>query len=617
MAPPQEACQEVQARRPAKDDAKTSTRRFYCPECGATFARSSHMRRHQRTNRADKPFTCRYCPLASSRKDAIIRHTRSFHPGQPLESSSNENEQIDVVDIEIGASHQSPSGDCIIPEDFVRMGGPVASHSPIMETQSSIQVPLSPSHTNLGSIALSSWLQSNGGIAGLTPTSHEDPLLPGRDTLGSPQVDFGRAFDPQFFDFDILAPLDQLEISEACFKRKAQTSLGITYEAHLQAKANLSRINGPENPSNIHFPSRPAMVRFVKAYFTHMAPYVPVVHRPTFDVSSLPPVLLLEIMACGAVYSNETEVAMAMHNNVLKLLLKSEFTSACDDAGIELKLSRLQTMLLATYFGLLSCDSYLEERARFTFHSAIELVEAVIEKPAAPTMEPRRAWIYQETMSRCVSCSIIIASGYFSTSMKRSLNIPYLDSKYPLPCPTSQWLRGEASGDTSEPAIYNSEVMEGIMQGNRPPSGLSEYAFLAILDFETGVNYLCITAPLQFDPLEIHAFCESALLLFWYLMSKKINPKKFEWHQDISDTVEEVLSEGQGFRSWGSSGDPAPGSLCHDTGFLLGSVASSTCCLSRSTKAHCARPCYLSITSGSECMSQSVNGLKDTEQPKH
>jgi hypothetical protein len=33
-------------------------------------------------------------------------------------------------------------------------------------------------------------------------------------------------------------------------------------------------------------------------------------------------VLLLEIMACGAVYSNETEVAMAMHNNVLKLLLK-------------------------------------------------------------------------------------------------------------------------------------------------------------------------------------------------------------------------------------------------------------------------------------------------------
>lgn len=63
------------------------------------------------------------------------------------------------------------------------------------------------------------------------------------------------------------------------------------------------------------------------------------------------------------------------------------------------------------------------------------------------------------------------------------------------------------------------------------------------LDFETGVNYIRITAPLRFDPLEIHALCESGLLLFWYLMSKKINPKTFEWHQDISDMVEEVLSE--------------------------------------------------------------------------
>lgn len=29
------------------------------------------------------------------------------------------------------------------------------------------------------------------------------------------------------------------------------------------------------------------------------------------------------------------------------------------------------------------------------------------------------------------------------------------------------------------------------------------------LDFETGVNYIRITAPLRFDPLEIHALCES------------------------------------------------------------------------------------------------------------
>ncbi|KAJ3455267.1 hypothetical protein MRS44_013867 [Fusarium solani] len=170
---------------------------------------------------------------------------------------------------------------------------------------------LSSSHADLGSIDLSPWLQFNGGAVGLNPTSHENHDLSGGDTFATPQVDFGRAFDPQLFDVGILAPLDQLvniggmlqekgnvqsmpaALPEASTptsdyeERKAQTCLDITVDAHSRAKANLSRFNGQEKLSDMHFPSRPAMVRFVKAYFTHMAPYVPVVHGPTFDVSSL------------------------------------------------------------------------------------------------------------------------------------------------------------------------------------------------------------------------------------------------------------------------------------------------------------------------------------------
>ncbi|KAH8744433.1 hypothetical protein F5883DRAFT_585824 [Diaporthe sp. PMI_573] len=174
MAAPQDICQGVEASRAVKDNTRTNTRRFYCPQCAATFTRSSHMRRHQRTHRVDKPFTCRYCPLASSRKDAIIHHTRTFHPGQLLDSSCKENEQTDIVDIEIGASHESPLGGCSVLEDPVRMGGPVPSHTPIMETQAPFQMPLSPSHADLGSIELNTWLQFNGGAVGLSPTSHEN-----------------------------------------------------------------------------------------------------------------------------------------------------------------------------------------------------------------------------------------------------------------------------------------------------------------------------------------------------------------------------------------------------------------------------------------------------------
>ncbi|OAL47540.1 hypothetical protein IQ07DRAFT_120068 [Pyrenochaeta sp. DS3sAY3a] len=442
-------------------------------------------------------------------------------------------------------------------------------------------------------------------------------------------------------------------------ERKTHTRLDITVDAHSRAKGNLSRVTELEKYSDISFPSRPSMARFVRAYFTHMAPYVPIVHGPTFDVCSLHPLLLLEIMACGAVYSNEMQVAKTMHRSVLNLLLESTLASICRNKGTEFELWRLQTTLLATYFEVLDGTPHWQDRSRFTLLNAVKLVESALKKPAASTVDSWATWICQETLSRCISCSIILASDYFSTSAKRAMNVPYLDSEYPLPCTTSQWSSSEADENTAKPVLSNSEVMEGIMQGKMPLSEFSEYAFLAVvcnvrcrvcsfealsischpslkstfietmdaamsalrqatsrmnyehssplhrhtsaalnsaflhlyssyelsgmkrllrnpemlrdsqemsslfdspfspllkrslicaakalqLDFETGVNYLRITAPLRFDPLEIHALCESGLLLFWYLMSKKINPKTFEWHQDVSDTVEEVLSE--------------------------------------------------------------------------
>lgn len=290
------------------------------------------MRRHQRTrtlsapcsnpadfhpvpyiDRADKPFTCRYCPLTSSRRDAIIRHTRTFHPGQLLDSISKENEQANTVGNEVGPSQESPPlRDCSVLEDPVPVRGPVPSHSPTIETQPPFEMPPSPSDADLGSMDLSSWFQFNAGAVGLRPTSHETRVLSGDDTFATPQIDFDCAFDPQLLDLGILAPLDQLvhiggmpqekghaqpmpaALPEAGTptsdyeQRKDQTCLGITVDAHSRAKTKLLQLNGQEKLSGMQFPSRPAMVRFVKAYFTHMAPYVPVVHGPTFDVSSLP-----------------------------------------------------------------------------------------------------------------------------------------------------------------------------------------------------------------------------------------------------------------------------------------------------------------------------------------
>lgn len=325
MATPQNVCQQVEATSAVKDNTRTTTRRFYCPQCAATFARSSHMRRHQRTrristphsgpanslDRVDKPFTCRYCPLASSRKDAIIRHTRTFHPGQLLDATCKENEQTEIVEIESGASHESPLGDRNMLEDPVCIGASVSSYTPIMETPTSLQMPLYSSHADFGGIELNMWLQSNGVPSSLSPPSHGSLVLSGSDNVATFQGDFDRAFNPQLFDLGTLAPLNQLlEIGSMpqerwnvqsmppafpeartptldSRERKTHPFLDITVDAHSQAKGNLSQITKLEKHSDIFFPSRPSMARFVRAYFTHMAPYVPVVHVPTFDVASL------------------------------------------------------------------------------------------------------------------------------------------------------------------------------------------------------------------------------------------------------------------------------------------------------------------------------------------
>lgn len=40
--------------------------------------------------------------------------------------------------------------------------------------------------------------------------------------------------------------------------------------------------------SEFRFPSKHAVVRFVKAFFKHMAPQFPVLHQPTFQIAAAP-----------------------------------------------------------------------------------------------------------------------------------------------------------------------------------------------------------------------------------------------------------------------------------------------------------------------------------------
>lgn len=61
------------------------------------------------------------------------------------------------------------------------------------------------------------------------------------------------------------------------------SSITMTSDEYDKAVAKLA-----EYSSSFQLPSKHAMIRFVRAFFEQMAPQFPVLHRPTFDMASVP-----------------------------------------------------------------------------------------------------------------------------------------------------------------------------------------------------------------------------------------------------------------------------------------------------------------------------------------
>jgi hypothetical protein len=57
---------------------------------------------------------------------------------------------------------------------------------------------------------------------------------------------------------------------------------------YTNAKENLDRFDINQKLPDFCFPSKYTLIRWLSAFFEHMAPIMPVVHRPTFEIASVP-----------------------------------------------------------------------------------------------------------------------------------------------------------------------------------------------------------------------------------------------------------------------------------------------------------------------------------------
>ncbi|ODV71641.1 C2H2-type zinc finger protein CYBJADRAFT_131308, partial [Cyberlindnera jadinii NRRL Y-1542] len=56
-------------------------RLFACEVCKRAFARSEHLKRHERSHTKEKPFVCGVCQRRFSRRDLLLRHAQKLHAG--------------------------------------------------------------------------------------------------------------------------------------------------------------------------------------------------------------------------------------------------------------------------------------------------------------------------------------------------------------------------------------------------------------------------------------------------------------------------------------------------------------------------------------------------------
>lgn len=483
------------------------TASFSCPQCQAVFSRSAHLRRHQRTHRTEKPYVCQFCSVASSRKDVIVRHTRNFHP-DAVRHDSQENHFQDPSTQTTKPVQQRDSASSSPVSDSGNASPQLSQHqnedqNQDQDRESQIQIDNPCGGQN----------QDQALILNLDQQEQlRDLHLPSAEMDQTSLVDF-HMFDFPIDDFtgtplatlppvpsDLLvdpfhcsppsprslldsllinqppdAPSLNTALSPACV-RLTSTSKDADYTS---ARTNLD-LYYPTPPLN--FPPKHAVYRFVNAFFNHMAPHVPIIHQPTFSIASAATPLLLEILACGALYLCERTTAVTLHAGAQQLMFKIERGSESHGCDQKFELWTLQTYLLMSYFGAYGGNLATQQRATHIFPFAIKLAQdALHELDSMTPASTYTDWVYQETISRSIAITVEIGAALASTAREQCFTAPFFDMPFPLPCNASIWQQDELYWQGSPPQLDSCQVVSCLFAGQKPVSSISDLGIITVV----------------------------------------------------------------------------------------------------------------------------------------
>ncbi|KAG4420704.1 hypothetical protein IFR04_006192 [Cadophora malorum] len=332
--------------------------------------------------------------------------------------------------------------------------------------------------------------------------------------------------------------------SSACFSPSSSTSSprDADYESAL---ANFKLIHKDHINSTFSFPPKDTTHRFVDAFFTHTAPHLPLIHRPSFNIATVASPLLLEVMAFGALYLCKRTTAVALHCTTQQLMFQNERGDEALEQTSEFQLWTLQTYLLMSYFGAYGGTSAMQQRVTHVFPYAIKVITGSyrLQLGADVINKTDRAvrildlLLKERMVAKDSNCSTpdpllystraLLNSLYYHlyaseilTEMKRLLKFPRkrkAPGQNPIEAKTDHWSHMNIA------LIRAADAMKS--------------------DCHMGINYLQRVAPHQLGPVCAIACYEGGLLLSWYLSNKVSLLSRVESSAALDRVIDIVSSE--------------------------------------------------------------------------
>ncbi|KAL5623803.1 hypothetical protein FOBRF1_003053 [Fusarium oxysporum] len=464
-----------------------ASRVFNCTQCKSKFNRQAHLKRHQKSHRADKPFSCLYCKLSSSRKDVITRHTRNFHPDKMRTPSNGNSRSRSSLSPRRAASIQAQSD----------LDGTASDKEP--RRMSTLGTSLSQDSDVTSAVyeSFGDSISRENRLLGLdAPTMTSTDMLdiwgdfqyadPAMSQLIGPDVLLLPDMAPHDHQGIRLPPLQAppSPISSTSIANCPPESRGAFYiedEQYQRAKQNYDAVTTSERFSSYRFPSKFAVSRFVRGFFEYMAPHMPIVHLPTFNIISTPAPLLIEIMACGALYAKEPTAAQSLHVAALLLMRRHGESALFHNKDTKGQLWQLQTSLLMYYLDAFSGNSLAEGRSIQTLSQVMTLAHEAIRELEVPETPTYKEWVHHETLNRCLSAIVILSAALFLDSPERCSLLTIQHTRFPLPSSASLWSKDEGCWKRPNETFYSTDTVKLVLDGYELPPQNSDFGFATIV----------------------------------------------------------------------------------------------------------------------------------------